>query len=98
MNPWPAAHTTLPTPQGARQLKVFSCIPQRRTSGPPGQVLRADERGLLVGAGVGAVLLREVQLEGKRRMNAGEFLRGHAVPVGMLLGSSSVSSSSSPSP
>jgi methionyl-tRNA formyltransferase len=85
MNPWPAAHTTLPTPQGPRQLKIFSCIPHRRTNGAPGEVLRADERGLLVGAGSGAVLLREVQMEGKRRMNAGEFLRGHAVAVGAVL-------------
>jgi methionyl-tRNA formyltransferase len=87
MNPWPAAHATLPTPQGARQLKVFSCIPHRRTSGPAGEVLRADERGVLVGAGAGAVLLRDVQLEGKRRMSAGEFLRGHPVPPGTRLSS-----------
>jgi methionyl-tRNA formyltransferase len=92
MNPWPAAHTTLPTPQGPRQLKIFSCIPLRRTNGPAGEVLRADERGLLVGAGVGAVLLGDVQLEGKRRMSAGEFLRGHPVATGVRLGTESSSS------
>lgn len=86
MNPWPAAHTSLPTPAGARQLKVFSCIPHRRTNGPAGTVIRADESGLLVGAGEGAVLLREVQLEGKRRMPAGEFVRGHPIAPGTLLG------------
>ena len=91
MNPWPAAHITLPTPQGPRQLKIFSCIPYRRTNGPAGEVLRADERGLLVAAGTGAVLLREVQMEGKRRMSAGEFLRGHPVAVGTRLGSPSPS-------
>ena len=86
MNPWPAAHTFLPTPEGPRQLKVFSCIQHRRESGPAGGVLRADRRGLLVGAGTGAVLLREVQMEGKKRMPAGEFLRGHPVAAGTLLG------------
>jgi methionyl-tRNA formyltransferase len=86
MNPWPAAHTFLPTPEGPRQLKVFSCIQHRRESGPAGVVLRADRRGLLVGSGTGAVLLREVQMEGKKRMPAGEFLRGHPVAVGTLLG------------
>jgi len=86
MNPWPAAHTFLPTPEGPRQLKVFSCIQHRRESGPAGGVLRADRRGLLVGAGTGAVLLREVQMEGKKRMPAGEFLRGHSVAAGTLLG------------
>lgn len=86
MNPWPAAHTFLPTPEGPRQLKVFSCIQHRRESGPAGVVLRADRRGLLVGAGTGAVLLRDVQMEGKKRMPAGEFLRGHPVAAGTLLG------------
>ena len=86
MNPWPAAHTFLPMPDGPRQLKVFSCIQQRRESGPAGVVLRADRRGMLVGAGAGAVLLRDVQMEGKKRMPAGEFLRGHPVAAGTFLG------------
>jgi methionyl-tRNA formyltransferase len=89
MNPWPAAHATLGTPSGPKTLKIFSCIIHRRSSGAPGTVLRSDDRGLLVGAGTGAVLLREVQLEGKRRMNAGEFLRGHPVPIGTSLASPS---------
>jgi methionyl-tRNA formyltransferase len=86
MNPWPAAHTVLPTPAGPRQLKIFSATPQTGPGGPPGQVLAADEQGLLVAAQEGALLLREVQLEGKRRLSAGEFLRGHPVAVGTILG------------
>jgi methionyl-tRNA formyltransferase len=86
MNPWPAAHTFLPTADGPRKLKVFSCIRHRRESGPPGSVLRADKHGILVAAGSGAVLLREIQLEGKKRMKAREFLLGHAVAPGTLLG------------
>ncbi len=86
MNPWPAAHTFLPMPAGPRQLKVFAGSPQRGISGPPGEVLRADDSGLLVGAPGGAVLLRDVQLEGKRRMSARDFLRGHPVTAGAVLG------------
>ena len=85
MNPWPAAHTFLPTPAGPRQLKVFATLPDDAT-GPPGEVLRADDTGLLVAANGGAVLLRELQLEGKRRMEAGEFLRGHSIAPGTVLG------------
>ena len=91
MNPWPAAHTFLPTPAGPRQLKVFAGSPEPGIAGPPGEVLRADERGLLVGAAGGAVLLDDVQLEGKKRMSAGEFLRGHAVAAGTALGAAAVS-------
>jgi len=95
MNPWPAAHTFLPTPEGPRQLKVFACIQHRREGGPAGVVLRTDRRGILVGAGTGAVLLRDVQMEGKRRMSAGEFVRGHALETGTVLGKSEIRNSKS---
>jgi len=86
MNPWPAAHTALPTPAGPRQLKVFSASSQSDAGGAPGEVLRANGDGLLVAAQGGAMLLQEIQLEGKRRMEAGEFLRGHPIAPGTLLG------------
>ena len=87
LNPWPASSTRLPDAAGTvRQLKVFSVIRCRRSSGEPGVVLRADKRGILVGAGEGAILLREIQLEGKRRMPVRDFLPGHPVAPGTRLG------------
>ncbi len=86
MNPWPAAHTFLPTDEGPRKLKVFSCIQERRPAGEPGRVLRADKNGILVAAGKGGVLLREIQLEGKKRMSARDFLLGNPIAAGTLLG------------
>jgi methionyl-tRNA formyltransferase len=96
MNPWPAAHTLMPDlgrgGSGVRQLKVFSVIQHRRNLPPdamPGTVLRSDKRGLLVAAGQGAILLRDLQLEGKRRMPVRDFLSGYPVPVGTVLGQQS---------
>jgi methionyl-tRNA formyltransferase len=86
MNPWPAAWTTLPVGGRSAKLKTFSAIVCRKTGGAPGTVLRADPRGILVGAGGGGVLLREIQLEGKRRMEAADFLRGHAIEAGVTFG------------
>ncbi|MDD5350857.1 MAG: methionyl-tRNA formyltransferase [Chthoniobacteraceae bacterium] len=88
MNPWPAASTRLPDPAGgpSRVLKVFSVISFRHAGGEPGTVLRADKRGILVAAGEGAVLLRDVQLEGKRRMHVRDFLSGHHIAAGTRLG------------
>ena len=86
MNPWPAAHTVLPAGGGFKVLKLFRAIAVRRTGGHPGSVLQAGPNGLLVAAGAGSVLLREVQLEGKKRMEAGEFLRGHGIEPGTQLG------------
>ncbi len=86
MNPWPAAATTLPTREGVKRLKVFSAIQYRKINGPAGVVIAADAHGLLIGTGDGALLLTDIQLEGKRRMRAGEYLLGNPVAPGTRLG------------
>ncbi len=85
MNPWPGAFTTLPGTR-TRLLKVTGALPVRRCVGQPGELIRTGGRGPLVAAGGGGLLLREVQLEGKRRMGAAEFLRGNPLPPGTILG------------
>jgi methionyl-tRNA formyltransferase len=73
-DPWPGAFMTVST-DGTRNLKIFSAtvIDLR---GKPGKILRSENE-LVVAAGADALSLGEVQLEGKRRMSAMEFLRGH---------------------
>jgi methionyl-tRNA formyltransferase len=75
-NPWPGAFMKV----DGQNLKVFSAS-VIDLNGQPGEILRSD-KDLLVAAGEGALSLGEVQLEGKRRMSAGEFLRGHAALLG----------------
>jgi methionyl-tRNA formyltransferase len=70
-NPWPGAFMKL----DRQNLKVFSASVVD-LNGQPGEVLRSD-KDLIVSTGKGALSLAEVQLEGKRRMSAAEFLRGH---------------------
>ena len=70
-NPWPGAFMKV----DRQNLKVFSASVVDLT-GQPGEVLRSD-KDLVVATGKGALSLAEVQLEGKRRMSAAEFLRGH---------------------
>lgn len=69
--------------RGAVKLFRPTVLPD---SGSPGTVLRADEEGVLVAAGQGAVLVREVQPPGKRRMGAGEWVRGRGVAAGDRFG------------
>jgi methionyl-tRNA formyltransferase len=53
----------------------------------PGTVMEADaEAGVLVATGAGAVRVREVQPPGKRRMGAGEWVRGRGVAAGERFG------------
>jgi methionyl-tRNA formyltransferase len=70
-NPWPGAFMEL----DKRKLKIFRATIVHR-SGKQGEILAA-EKELIVAAGKDALSLDQVQLEGKRRMSAADFLRGH---------------------
>jgi methionyl-tRNA formyltransferase len=71
-DPWPGAFMKI----NERNLKIFSAS-LVDLSGKPGDIL-ISEKELVVAAGKRALSLSEVQLEGKKRMSASEFLRGHA--------------------
>ncbi len=83
--PWPGAWTML----GGRKLAVHRMLPTEVRGGQaaqPGE-LKVDEGTMFAACGEGSWLeLVEVQPEGKRRMTAGDFLRGNAVTSGTLLG------------
>ncbi|HJX97313.1 MAG TPA: methionyl-tRNA formyltransferase, partial [Chthoniobacterales bacterium] len=69
-SPWPGAFSDF----NNRKLKIFAAsIVDLR--GKPGEVLRRDNE-FVIAAADRALSLIEVQLEGKRRMTASEFLRG----------------------
>ncbi len=69
-NPWPGAFMKV----DEQNLKIFSASVVD-LNGKPGEILiRKDQ--LIVATGKDALALNEVQLEGKKRMSASEFLRG----------------------
>ncbi|WP_263383473.1 methionyl-tRNA formyltransferase [Granulicella arctica] len=81
--PWPGAYTTL---RGKKFLVQRMRLTEERASEEPGTLVIRDAQ-LLVACGGGSVLaLDEVQLEGKRRMDASEFLRGYQIKTGERLG------------
>jgi methionyl-tRNA formyltransferase len=84
MTPWPSAYVWIPQEADHKMLKIFTTIISRRAKGKPGEVVRVDKHGILVAAKVGGLLLREVQLEGKKKMHAAEFARGFNLPVGLV--------------
>jgi methionyl-tRNA formyltransferase len=78
-DPWPGAFTVLRDAAGReRKLKIFRARVVEAAQAKPAEILRSgDDDSLVIAASDGAVSLVEVQLEGKRRMSAAEFLRGH---------------------
>jgi methionyl-tRNA formyltransferase len=80
--PWPGAHTTL----RGKKLIVHRMRVAAEGGIEPGTLqVHADQ--MLAGCGGGtAVIFDEVQMEGKRRMTTGEFLRGFQVRSGERMG------------
>jgi methionyl-tRNA formyltransferase len=70
-NPWPGAFIKV----DEQNLKIFFASVVDLNANP-GKILRSGKE-LVIAAGKGALSLGDVQLEGKRRMSASEFLRGH---------------------
>ena len=80
--PWPGAFTST----GGGTLKIIRAR-FRRGEGEPGEILSC-EKTLVIAAGRDAVEATEVQAEGKRRMPAGDFLRGARLKTGDIMGRS----------
>ena len=84
-HPWPGSFTRWE----GRLLKVLEAVPlPRDASGSPGSVVALDGAVLApvgVVAGEGVLGLKRVQLEGRRAVDAADFLKGHEGFVGSSL-------------
>lgn len=81
--PWPGAWTML----GNKKLTVHRMQPAEGVGGAEPGAVRVENGRLTVACGGGsAVEILELQLEGKKRMAAADFLRGHALANGTRLG------------
>jgi methionyl-tRNA formyltransferase len=78
LNPWPGTFTSL----DGTTLKVLEAMPCTG-SGAPGTVLN---EALEVACGTHALRLLRVQLPGRGALPAADFLRGHPIPPGTVLG------------
>lgn len=83
LNPWPSAYTHL----NGKTLKIWSAqVEERDTEEKPGTVVEVNKKELKVQTGKGILSLKEVQIEGKKRMEIDAFLRGNTVKEGTVLG------------
>ena len=79
LQPWPVATMELE----GRTFRVFAAeYTAGRTDKAPGTVVSAGDNGLEIACAGGETLrITELQAPGKRRMSAGDFLRGHKIKV-----------------
>jgi methionyl-tRNA formyltransferase len=80
-NPWPGAFTKW----GDQLLKIYKGETRERVpAGKIGTVIWVGSDFIEVETGKNSYLIKEIQLEGKRRMSIREFLSGRPIPVGTV--------------
>lgn len=79
-NPFPGAVLRA----GDQSIKIWQAS-LVDAQGEPGLILAADATGVVVACGEGALRLEVLQAPGGKRLAAGDFLRGHPLPVGSRL-------------
>ena len=77
-NPFPVAQARL----HADTWRIWQAQAAQRSEGSPGEILQADKEGILVRCGEGALLLKELQKAGGKRLPASSFLVGNPVKLG----------------
>lgn len=83
LNPWPSAYTTL----HEKTLKIWSAsVEDKEYEGEIGAIVNKSKKDITVKTGKGALVIKELQLAGKKRMTTEAFLLGYDVQVGEVLG------------
>ncbi len=81
LNPWPSAYTY----SDGKTMKIWKAHIEKDLEGVvPGQAVMISSTQLLVQTGSGSLALDEIQLEGKKRMQTAEFLRGFRIKQGTI--------------
>ncbi len=83
LDPWPGASTTLK----GETIKIFrpKIINNQKANTTPGRIIKSKS-SLMIETGDGILEILEIQLPGKRRMGIKEFLQGHRIDEGTILG------------
>lgn len=90
LSPWPSAYTYLE----GKTLKLWKAEVEPDSAAgvsgaseiKPGEIAQIRKDAMVIKTGDGLLVVKELQLEGKKRMAADAFLRGYPVVVGTKLG------------
>lgn len=83
LNPQPGAYTLIDN----HNLKIFKArIVEEYQQGQSGEITSISSEGFIVKTGSLALEILELQQEGKKRINTNDFLKGHSLKTGTLLG------------
>jgi methionyl-tRNA formyltransferase len=82
--PWPGTFTHF----NGKLLKIIAGEPLSHGTMPPGKIDAGRDHPLVIGTGDGLFAATTLQLEGKKRLSAADFLNGNRDIVGALMDNS----------
>lgn len=83
MTPWPGAYTFY----NGKQLKIWKASPDAQPqTAAPGTITEVTRQSVRIACGSGSLVVTELQLEGRKRMSAHDFLLGVQLRAGDKLG------------
>ncbi|MDY4208032.1 MAG: methionyl-tRNA formyltransferase [Lachnospiraceae bacterium] len=84
LNPWPSAYTKW----NSKIMKIWDAdVLEGQTDQMPGTIVKVEKDGFCVQTGTGLIKVLSLQIPGKKRMDAGAFLRGYPMEEGTVLSS-----------
>lgn len=83
LNSYPYASTLY---KGVRFKVIWAQPVYKDFNGINGEILDVSKEGILVKCGKGAILISEVQFEGKKKMPVSEYIKGNKLDKGIVLG------------
>ena len=82
VNPWPSAYTNYTD----KKIKVWKTkVLDEKSSKEPGTILKVDKEGIRVSTNDKVILITEIQMPNKKRMEVKEFIKGNTLEVGTVL-------------
>lgn len=83
MNSWPGAYTLY----RGEQMKLWEAEAlDEKSNEPAGTIIETTTQGIKVATGEGTLMIKRIQMPGKKAMDAAEYLKGNRISVGEVLG------------
>ncbi len=83
LTPWPSAYTNW----NGKVMKIWDAeVVEGGSEAAPGTIIKVEKDAFYVQTGENLLKVCELQIPGKKRMDAGAFMRGYQVKEGVVLG------------
>ncbi len=83
-NPWPGTFTKY----NGETVKIWRAkvLEDEKKEDIPGQIIKVSKEGIQVVTGCGILLVEEIQMSGKKRMDVKEYIKGNEIDEKVVLG------------